>query len=52
MGVVLPAKNLVVPREETGLNYPAGLPVHDDLVQREFTAEQANQLSMGVIDGS
>lgn len=30
--------------KKRGLNRKAGPPVHDDLVQREFTAERANQL--------
>ena len=30
--------------KKRGLNRKAGPPVHDDLVQRQFTAERANQL--------
>jgi putative transposase len=30
--------------KKRGLNRKAGPPVHDDLVQREFTAERANQM--------
>jgi putative transposase len=30
--------------KKRGLNRKAGPPVHDDLVQRDFTAQRANQL--------
>jgi putative transposase len=41
---VLVAADLVGPRQEAGLNRRPGPPVHDDLVERDFTAPAANVL--------
>jgi putative transposase len=37
--------------KKRGLNRKAGPPIHDDLVQREFTAGRANQLWLTDITG-
>ena len=39
-----PAADLLVVREETGLTGKPGPPVHDDLVERKFTADDTEHV--------